>query len=307
MKRTLLILLLVISQLPAQACDICGCGVGSYYLGILPEYNKRFVGLRYQHKTLTTHLGPTGNRTPLTSDETYQTLELWGGFNFGKKWRLMTILPYNFNQRSLSGAGESGKKQGLGDVLAVAYYKVFEKSKTTVNNKLLVHSLWAGLGVKAPTGQYEDKGVDASSPNYFQLGTASTDFLGTMAYDLRVMDWGLNTNLTYKANTENKHEYRYASKFSLNTLTYYKFNIQNKVRIAPNAGLVYETQHKDQIYGKYPVAESGGYLLGGILGVEVNAGRFSFGGNYQTPLKQNLADGRVLSGDRMMVHFSVAL
>ena len=55
-KYIITILLALFSWSAVKACDICGCGVGSYYLGILPEYNKRFIGLRYQHKNLTTHL-----------------------------------------------------------------------------------------------------------------------------------------------------------------------------------------------------------------------------------------------------------
>ena len=56
MNRKYIVLLLFVMGFGsvAKACDICGCGVGSYYLGILPEYNKRFIGLRYQYKTLTT-------------------------------------------------------------------------------------------------------------------------------------------------------------------------------------------------------------------------------------------------------------
>lgn len=291
----------------AMACDICGCGVGSYYLGILPDFNKRFAGLRYQHKLLTTHLGPTGNRTPITSDETYESLELWGAWNFGSRWRVMAIVPYNFNTRNIPGAGEVGYKDGIGDVAIMGSYKVFEQVATTGSSKLLVHSLWAGLGIKTPTGRYDNsERSDAAqdSPNNFQLGTASTDFMLNLAYDIRLMDLGLNANLSYKINTENKYEYRYGNKFTANTLVYYKFNIQNKVRIAPNVGVMYETQTKDVVFNRYDVAQSGGNSLTGIAGIEFNAGRIAFGGNYQTPFSQNLAGGRVKAGERWLAHVS---
>jgi hypothetical protein len=66
MKKKIIISLMLLcsTAFTSFACDICGCGVGSYYLGILPEFNKRFIGLRYQHKSLQTHLGPLGQRTP---------------------------------------------------------------------------------------------------------------------------------------------------------------------------------------------------------------------------------------------------
>lgn len=291
----------------SKACDICGCGVGSYYIGILPDFNKRFVGLRYQHKSLLSHLGPAGNRTPLTADETYQSMEMWGAWNIGQRWRVMAILPYNFNARSIKGSGEQGKKNGLGDVVAMGYFKIFEEATSTSSNKMLVHSLWLGAGIKAPTGKYdasERSNTAQDAPNNFQLGTASTDFMVNLAYDVRLMDVGLNVNATYKMNTENKYDYRYANKFTTNALAYYKFNIQNKIRIAPNAGLIYETQSKDVVYGKYDVAQSGGHSTTGVIGVEVNLGKISFGGNYQSPLDQNLADGRVQAGDRFLTHVS---
>lgn len=300
-------LLLLMSTGVTHACDICGCGVGSYYLGILPDFNKRFIGLRYQHKLLTTHLGPTGNRTAITTDETYESMELWGAWNFGARWRAMAILPYNFNTRDVSGAGQTGYKDGIGDIAVMGFYNLFEQAATTGNSKLLIHSLWVGIGIKAPTGSYDNSERSSAaqdSPNNFQLGTASTDFTANLAYDIRLMDLGLNANVSYKINTENRHEYRYGNKFTANVLAYYKFNIKNKIRIAPNAGIRYETQTKDVVFGQYDVAQSGGNSLTGVGGVEVNMGRISFGGNYQTPVAQNLADNRVKAGNRWLAHVS---
>lgn len=307
-KRIFLLLFIVFPGL-AYSCDICGCGVGSYYLGIMPEFNKRFVGLRYQHKTLETHLGPTGNRTPISADETYQSMELWGAWNLGKKWRVMAIVPYNFNKREVAAGSLSGTKNGIGDIVLMGYYKVFDKQNSTKNNKLFSHSLWAGVGIKTPTGVYDDgerSSVAQDAPNNFQLGTASTDFMLNIAYDARIMDIGLNTNISYKMNTENKYEYRYGNKFTANVLAYYKFNIKNKLRIAPNAGIIYETQPKDVIYNKFDVAQSGGYSTAGITGVEFTAGKISFGGNYQFILSQELAEGRAKAGNRVLTHISYA-
>lgn len=310
MKHAIIILFVTLASFgSARACDICGCGVGTYYLGILPDFNKRFAGLRYQYRPLTTHLGPNGNRTPLTADETYQSLELWGAWNFGSRWRAMVIVPYNFNRREIPGSGEVGEKSGLGDVALMGYYKVFEQVTSTASDKLLIHSLWAGVGIKTPTGRYDNSertNVSQDSPNNFQLGTASADIMVNLAYDIRLMDLGLNLNASYKMNTENRHGYRYGNKLTANALVYYKFNIRNKVRIAPNAGLMYETQTKDETLGRYPVAQSGGYATTGIVGLEVNAGRISLGGNHQVLVDQQLADGRAAAGNRWMAHVSVA-
>lgn len=301
-KITLLVLLF--SPLSLLACDICGCGVGSYYIGILPEYNKRFIGLRYQHKQLQTHLGPQGNVTPLTTDETYQTAELWGGWNFGKKFRVLAFVPYNFNERSSQAS--VGSKNGLGDIAVMGYYNLFTKS-TSLNSRLLVHSLWLGVGVKAPTGKYEpsERLAVTETPNNFQLGTASTDFTLNTAYDVRLNDLGVNLNVNYKINTANKYEYRYGNKLTTNALLYYKFRLFHKLTLAPNAGILYETADKDIENNKYEVDVSGGHSASLVTGFELAMNKFSLGANYQTIVSQELANQRAKAGNRLMLHVSV--
>lgn len=299
-----IILALLLFPLSLLACDICGCGVGSYYIGILPEYNKRFIGLRYRHKTLQTHLGPQGQTTPLSTDETYQSVELWGGWNFGKRFRVLAFVPYNFNER-ISQASK-GSKNGLGDIAVIGYYNLFTKS-TTVSSKLLVHSFWLGAGVKTPTGKYEpnERLAVQESPNNFQLGTASTDFTVNAAYDVRLNDLGLNLNANYKINTENKYKYRYGNKLTTNALVYYKFRLFHKLTLAPNAGILYETAAKDLENDKYEMDVSGGHSASLVTGFELAMSKFSLGANYQTIVSQELANQRAKAGNRLMVHFSV--
>ena len=120
-----------------------------------------------------------------------------------------------------TSSGQRGYKNGFGDVAVMGFYRVFEQSVTTSASKLLVHSLWAGAGVKAPTGTYDDgerSAVSQDAPNNFQLGTASTDFMVNAAYDVRLMDAGLNANVTYKINTANRFDYRYGNKLTANVL-----------------------------------------------------------------------------------------
>jgi len=302
--KKIIIIALLFSPLSLLACDICGCGVGSYYIGILPEYNKRFIGLRYQHKQLQTHLGAQGNVTPLTTDETYQSAELWGGWNLGKRFRILAFVPYNFNSRSSQAS--SGSKNGLGDIAVMGYYNLFTQS-ISFNSKLLVHSLWLGTGVKAPTGKYEpsERLAVTETPNNFQLGTASTDFTVNAAYDVRLNDLGVNLNVNYKINTANKYEYRYGNKLTTNALMYYKFRLLHKLTLAPNAGILYETADKDIENNKYKVEVSGGHSASLVTGLEVAMNKFSLGANYQTIVSQELANKRAKAGNRLMLHISV--
>ena len=303
MKKIITLTILLFTAVNIFACDICGCGVGSYYLGILPEFKKRFIGLRYQHKGLTTHISADGSVSYLTSQETYQTAEIWGAFNIGKRFRVMGFVPVNFNERL--NQGKTTSKSGMGDIAVLGYYKLLDRQKT-IRDKRFVQSLWVGGGIKLPVGTYDptDANITQNTQNTFQLGTGSLDFTLNAMYDVRLQDVGINANVSYKINTTNKYDYLYGNKFTGNMLAYYKLNIKNKLTIAPNAGVLYETAQQDINANKHTVDESGGYSTMGILGVECNVKNIAFGGNFQTPLAQELAGNRVKAKDRFMVHVS---
>lgn len=284
------------------ACDICGCGVGSYYIGILPDFSKKIIGLRYRYNTLRTHIGAGGITTYLTTDEKYRTAELWGGWTIGKRLRVMGYIPVSFNEKLNQGITTA--KSGLGDVGLQGFYQVFSQNKT-VGNKLLVHSLWLGAGVKAPTGKYDaaEKNAGLETANIFQLGTGSIDFTFNAMYDIRLQDAGINATASYKVNTTNKEQYRYGNKFSINAQAYYKFRLWQKVTVAPNAGIQYEKAKLDNDNG-FEVDVSGGNVLMGAVGAEIAFKRIAVGANFQTPFSQNLAGGFVKANDRAMAHIA---
>ncbi len=305
MKKIVLLVLLSAAGVQLFACDICGCGVGSYYMGLLPEFKKRFIGLRYQQKGLRSHLGPDNSSTYLTTDETYHTVELWGALNFGNKFRLVGFLPFNRIHRT--NTGNTTTKQGLGDIAVTGYYRMADNKKT-IGNKLLVQSLWIGGGLKIPTGPYnaEDKNIQEGSQNSFQLGTGSIDFSLNGTYDIRLQDAGINTNISYKMNLPNQYDYRYGNKFTLNMLGYYKFRIAGKLTITPNAGIQFETSRKDQKAKDIEVFESGGHSTMGTAGIEAALGKLSIGGNFQSPLAQQLGEGKLKAKERGMLYISYA-
>lgn len=306
MKKLLITLTLIIAFQSSQACDICGCGVGGNYIGLLPDFTKRFVGLRYQFNRLTTQLDINGNRTALSTDEKYQTMELWGAWNIGQKWRVLALVPYNFNEKYSEGSDLLRKKNGIGDITLNGYYKLFDQSKPTANNKLVVQSLWVGMGVKLPTGAYdvaEQQNATATNPNMFQLGTGSLDFIPSLMYDVRIQDFGINANASYKINTENKDDYRYGNKIAANASAYYKIALGTNSRLAPNAGISFENQQKDHAMG-FKVEETGGHILNASMGLEANFNRISVGASFQTPIQQELGRGRIDAGNRLLTHVS---
>ncbi len=306
MKKIILTVFAALTlMIPLMACDICGCGVGNNYIGILPDFNRHIIGLRYRFNGLLTHVGVGGTTSYLTTRERYSTVELWGGWNIGKKLRVMANIPYSFNQKNNQGIKQT--KNGLGDVSITGYYQLIY-SRKTIGSRLLVQSLWIGAGIKAPTGKYiaADEPGAAQSANLFQLGTGSTDFTLNMLYDLRLQDAGINVAGAYKINTTNSSGYNYGNKVNANAQLYYKWRIKNKLTLAPNAGIMYEKGAKD-IHDHLLVDISGGNLVMAMAGMELLYKNIAFGGNFQTPVSQQLANGILQSRNRVMVHVSFVL
>ena len=308
MKKIIIIAVfsLMLGAMNAEACDICGCGVGNSYIGILPEFSKEIIGIRYRFNSLISHLGRDGMATYLTTDEMYKTIELWGGWNISNHFRLMASLPYSLNEQTNQGFTKS--KNGIGDASLSGFYQLLNSRKVIPGSKLLVQSLWIGGSIKLPTGKYnpKDKSIISENANLFQLGTGSVDFSLGLMYDVRLQDLGLNLAANYKMNTTNQYEYRYGNKLSTNLQAYYKIRVKKMITVAPNAGVLFETAEKDTDHG-FTVDISGGNLTMATVGIETGFRNISLGGNWQTPVSQNLANGIIKANNRFMVHLALVL
>ncbi len=78
----------------------------------------------------------------------YQTTELWAGYNIGRKWQLLTFLPYNIN-RQTSDDG-TRKNNGLGNISLIANYDLLNTRKGNKRGNKISQQLWIGGGIKIP-------------------------------------------------------------------------------------------------------------------------------------------------------------
>lgn len=299
MKKILTITLLSILAITnAFSCDICGGGTGSYYIGLLPQFNKKLIGIRYQYNQLYTNLDINGNKTALSNKEQFQTIDIWGAWNIGSKWRVMAVVPYSFIKKNNIATEQINKKQGLSDITLTGYYNLLRSTKNGIKQ-----SIWIGAGLKLSSGKYNNLEVTNNSPNIFQLGTGSTDFLTQINYDLNIKAWGLNTIVNYKINTKNADDYKYGNKLNTNLTLYRKISVGTKAMIIPNIGLSYENQEKNQTMN-YAIDQTGGNILQGSYGIEASFGKIAIGLNLQNPISQNIASHRVDLKNKVMTHLS---
>ncbi len=301
-KKLLIVSIIVlITSNQSQACDVCGCSLGGSYYGILPQFQKNFIGLRWSQAKFFAHMNHGTVLGEEHSHDTYSKVELWGRYYVNDKIQVFAFIPYGYN--SMDGTEQKIKTQGLGDVSVLTNYLILNTGED--ETKKLKHTLLAGGGIKLPTGKYdlEDNGLIVN--RNFQLGTGSVDFILSGIYTIRYQKVGINTEAGYKINTRNSQEYLFGNQFHASTRFFYWQNIKS-LSLLPNVGVYYEeaAQHRD---GEIIQVNTGGNALLLSAGLELYYQKFSIGATLQNPVKQHynsddIAD--IKSKDRLTLSVS---
>jgi hypothetical protein len=304
MKKITLTILVLSITISSFACPFCGCGVGNFYLGLLPDFQKKFIGLRYQYLPYQTHVNGDGEE-PEFSKDYYHTVELWGGISIGSKWQILAFVPYQINYQNT----DDGKKNlnGISDVSVLANYKVFDKIKMD-GGRSISQQLMIGGGFKLPTGKYR---IDPNNPETelgdvnSQAGTGSVDFLLNSSYNVRFNKIGVNTTATYKINTGNNEDYRFGNRFNASSFVFYAAKMK-AATFSPNIGLLYQHSATNH-FNNAKVDLTGGYLAMAAAGIELGLKKITIGANVQLPFSQDFAAGQTEAKTRAMVHMSFSL
>jgi hypothetical protein len=302
MKKLLLLLILFANISVSNACDICGCGVGNYYLGIMPQFQSNFIGLRYRAYSFDSHLGHS-HEGLFSSKEYFQSTELWARYYPTPRLRVLAFVPYHFNRQQTDG--KSLYLEGLGDVSVLASYQLIVPKADTMN-KYLRHNLWVGTGLKTNSGKYnynENDAAQVANPN-FQLGTGSWDFLLNLTYTLRYQKFGLNVDANYKINTTNEQKYRFGNRLSGTVAAFFVQKVTENFAVMPNIGIYAESSGLNY-KNKFEVENTGGSMMAMSAGIETYFfKKCSLGFNFQSPIAQNLADKQIKAHNRALVHLT---
>jgi hypothetical protein len=301
-KKLILLLTALLFFLNSTACEICGCSINGYHYGILPQFTKNFVGLKYSYRSfqsqhlISEQLYILGH----TSTEYYNAAELWGRFYVNKKIQLYAFVPFNHYLTNEQGAKTIAK--GMGDITIAANYTLYNNATNPIKN--FKQTLLVGGGVKLPTGKFNTSKLGAALNPSINTGTGSIDYLTNIIYTCRFKKVGLNADANYRINSTNKNDFIYGNRFTTAAKFFYWKNMGKKTTLLPNAGIMYEHAAKDKHYAEIQNF-SGGNITYLTAGIEAYIGKINIGTTYNKPLSQNMSQGLVQTKSHLSVNVGI--
>jgi len=298
MKRYIfLIILLVGISISSYACEICGCSNSNFQIGLLPTFNKEFLGFRYSYSRFNSQVKDDPSEF---SKDYYQNMELWGGYNF-KKLQVLAFMPYVISRKETDDG--TINSNGAGDLMMLANYKILSSTALSKNEKVTIRNeLFVGGGIKLPTGLNQ---VDPADPDFnigdfnSQAGTGSVDYILNTTHNLLWNKSGFVTNVAYRINSANHQDYKFGNRAYINTSFYYTIT-KSKTKIKPNVGINFQSNAINHFEGE-EVEDSNGYNLSSTVGANILRSKIGFSALAFIPVAQNNYDGQTKLKSRVIL------
>lgn len=290
--RLLLLLFMVLQISKTTACDVCGCSVNASYMGILPQFQKHFVGARYMTNSFNSrHIPSSYSLEQGRSQEFFQRAEIWGRYYITPRIQLFGFLPYSINSKTEEGV--TSQYHGVADASVMVNYiflNTGDSGRFSVRNTIM-----AGGGLKLPTGRF-DKDQLAN----MQTGSGSWDYMLNLIYTLRYKKTGVNVDVNGRINNSNG-TYTFGNRLTSGARFFY-WHKYKMVSLLPQIGGLAEFAQKDTKEGvsqKY----SGGNGFYGIAGMDMYFRTCSAGISYTLPIQEDLNEGLVTTKQRLSLQF----
>ena len=290
MKKLILGLgLVVTSSLSAYSCDQCSCA-SSGFMGIVPQFGKHFVGLRYQFQNFETrHFGSLADDfTHDNSKEYFHTAELFGSYFPHKRVQLTASVPYAFRIQNSNAEGQF-RSNGFGDARVGVNYTALATPDTL--GKKVRHNIIVGAAFKAPTGAFKLRQDDELLHPNLQPGSGSWDVEATARYIVRIKRWGISSLFNYRWNTTNALDYKFGDRMT-GLLGGFYWTRHKSVTFMPQVALNFDYAFRDVENNRYQ-DRTGGYQLSARADLQVGYKRLITTVGYSQPLSFNLSNGEV--------------
>ena len=280
MKHILFLLLgIMLIPLENKACDLC-----SIYTNLEPNDLKNSFGFNYRHRTFSESridystlsntnkhaIGNTVVSDAISQEERFNSYDLWMNYFISKSWQLNASISFSDNSY-LENDSLVHNIAGVGDLSILFKHLIFNTKKTDTSH--WAFRLIAGGGAKLPTGKYNQPymvspqinqkgnvvyGVPYSELDpHLQSGTGSVDLIFLTEVQLKYKSIGFSNNLSYRINSTNSNQFRFANRLNMNSYFFTLIPI-GKQMLVPNIGYTWEYSKKDKLQGE-DYMHSGGF------------------------------------------------
>lgn len=277
------------SHIKALACGPCGCSASASYLGILPQFHRHFVGVRYGMQSQAASFGHAPER------HIFIHPEIWGRFFVHPRIQLLAQMPYQAI-RGLNGP-DAGRwvNKGLGD-LRVQVNGILLQTPDTAPTDWR-HVIMAGGGLKMPTGVSNALRNGQVLPPAFQSGTGSWDALLSAIYTVRKGKWGLNLTMQSVLRQPNAQRYKASDQVQGSALFFAWFK-KREWHWLPQLGWVWESLSPEKSLGS-EIAYTGGHSGMAQAGCDVYWKRMVLSISALVPAVHRLNGGYLKPGVRL--------
>jgi len=303
MKNILIIAVAILSTLSATACDMCGGGAGSQYIGLLPGLSRNFVGIQFLSGNFSGRFPSPFQLIPHPDDITqdkYNTLQAWGRHKIGKHYQVFAFIPYQYNVRYIND--EQVFTSGIGDITLLL--------NRTIANKNISgwqHTVFGGTGIKLPTGSTLDfSNVNELRYPAMKPGTGTWDFLVNANYTIQKNNYGINLDPSVTINTTAASGYKFGNRYSIGAAAFYKINA-GKFLFTPQAGFRYEYAHQDyyNYAQKWQNPYSGGGIIFSSVGLQIAYRSLGLRLVANLPVVQHIAGGTITTNHKTEAGFFI--
>lgn len=284
-------------------CDACGCSNNGGSLGMGGVLDTNFIGVRYLHQRYQSKDGIFNNSPKI--DEYFNTVQIWSRIPVTEKLEVQAFIPIHFHSREY--VNKSVTLNGLGDMSILTNYTFLNYSKSDYNEEkektyTINHKIKAGLGIKLPTGTYDEAINNAVNPS-FQLGTGSVDYLTNLQYVFKYNRFGVTNYLNYYLKTTNNKEYKFGNQFNFNSTFFYVLKDKKERVFVPSIGFSGEFYGKNKLYN-LDIKNTNGDVIFSNIGLEYNTKKITVGSSLMLPISQNLAQGAIDVKYRTTLYFN---
>lgn len=281
----------------AFSCDVCGGASAADMGGVLPQFQKNVVGLRWRHSSfLHTGTAASMSNDGLVKKDQFVAYDLWLRWYVHQKIQLLAVLPYQQHTRIATLGNQ--QLRGLGDIQLSGMYKLLDSPASPENP--LRHLLLLGAAVKLPNGPYQQRDqARLLFPAAFQLGSGTYSYGFSALYSLRYQRWGLQTDINYRQHTTNELDYRFGNQLFGGLSLFYWYD-KGSLTLLPQIACMVESMGKDLSYSVYKPATGGNASLLG-LGIDAFYKNLYWSAQWRTPMNQTLPAGMPRSGNRFQL------